>query len=87
MTEHRHTRRCTVRYSRESCAWRWPYPFVLHGAFRPGFNALEVWARWQANPETAGFSYVSMTFERRHSGGVHRIACEARARYMEGVLR
>jgi len=75
--EHRHTRRCTVRWQQSNCGWRWPYPFSLRGAFVPGFNAFDLCAQYKEL-----LPHRALEF-----GEVHRSWCEARARYLPGVRR
>lgn len=78
--DHRHTRRCCVRYSRNNCAWHWPYPFSMRGAFILGLDsAIEEIARGRAQLPP----YAPL----RRSGSIHRLFCEARARYMPEMRR
>lgn len=75
--EQRHALRCTVRWQQSACAWSWPYPFSLRGAFVPGFNAFDLRAR-----DKTELPYRALDF-----GVMHRSWCEARGRYLSGVRR
>jgi len=77
--DHRHERRCPVRWRNAGCAWHWPYPVSFYLAFAPGeMNSIEqILRRGQPLPP----------LPLKYAGSIHRVACEAQARYLPGVAR